>query len=267
MIAIISILAAILFPVFSQAREKARQTSCASNLKQIGIGWLLYSQDYDGIMGIPYYYNPNVGGLLSWDGAFLFSGPAAFTQDTSKGLIQPYLKSYAIQSCPDLVKPSDQSGYAHGNVTGYGLNDYLIDATYAGDDASDPANSGNAVMASDHAIQTPTETILMADSGVFSNGQYSTTNYLAPPSKNESADGKARSSVIGRHTQRANVLWCDGHVKAMLPIYPTSTDDFGNTPAADQGANFGDILKQPFTGTYTPSSYKLLDYYYELNKS
>src|SRR5689334_18615127 len=46
-IAIIAILAAILFPVFAQAREKARQPTCISNMKQIGISWLMYAQDYD----------------------------------------------------------------------------------------------------------------------------------------------------------------------------------------------------------------------------
>src|SRR5437879_7509284 len=46
-IAIIAVLSAILFPVFAQAREKARQTSCLSNLKQIGTGYMLYVQDYD----------------------------------------------------------------------------------------------------------------------------------------------------------------------------------------------------------------------------
>ncbi|MBM3457573.1 MAG: DUF1559 domain-containing protein [Armatimonadetes bacterium] len=46
-IAIIAILAAILFPVFAQAREKARQATCSSNLKQIGVAWLLYAGDYN----------------------------------------------------------------------------------------------------------------------------------------------------------------------------------------------------------------------------
>ena len=46
-IAIIAILAAILFPVFAQARAKARQTADLSNLKQLALGWLMYAQDYD----------------------------------------------------------------------------------------------------------------------------------------------------------------------------------------------------------------------------
>src|SRR5213594_3906966 len=46
-IAIIAILAAILFPVFAQARDKARAASCLSNLKQMGVSWMMYAQDYD----------------------------------------------------------------------------------------------------------------------------------------------------------------------------------------------------------------------------
>src|SRR5438874_920060 len=46
-IAIIAILAAILFPVFAQARDKARQTTCLNNCKQIGVGMMMYAQDYD----------------------------------------------------------------------------------------------------------------------------------------------------------------------------------------------------------------------------
>lgn len=49
-IAIIAILAAILFPVFAQARKKARQTSCLSNMKQIGYGLMMYTQDYDELL-------------------------------------------------------------------------------------------------------------------------------------------------------------------------------------------------------------------------
>ncbi len=62
-IAIIAILAAILFPVFAKAREKARQASCLSNMKQLGIAWLSYAQDYDEIV-VPanngFYYAVNL---------------------------------------------------------------------------------------------------------------------------------------------------------------------------------------------------------------
>ncbi|WP_395145752.1 prepilin-type N-terminal cleavage/methylation domain-containing protein, partial [Armatimonas sp.] len=58
-IAIIAILAAILFPVFAQAREKARQTSCLSNQKQIGLGVMQYVQDYDETYPTAYYYKNN----------------------------------------------------------------------------------------------------------------------------------------------------------------------------------------------------------------
>src|SRR5438132_6104464 len=61
-IAIIAILAAILFPVFAQAREKARQATCLSNLKQIGLGVLMYAQDYDETMPIWCNYASRSGG-------------------------------------------------------------------------------------------------------------------------------------------------------------------------------------------------------------
>src|SRR5665213_1415454 len=85
-IAIIAILAAILFPVFAKVREKARQTTCASNEKQLGLGVLQYVQDYDerypGNWGGN--NNDNSGGGWGWGNA-----------------IMPYVKSTAIFTCPD----------------------------------------------------------------------------------------------------------------------------------------------------------------------
>jgi prepilin-type N-terminal cleavage/methylation domain-containing protein len=80
-IAIIAILAAILFPVFAQAREKARQTSCLSNMKQIGIGLLMYASDYDSI------YPPSQLGA----GTELVSWPQ---------IMQPYIKNEQVFTCP-----------------------------------------------------------------------------------------------------------------------------------------------------------------------
>src|SRR5580698_9789983 len=86
-IAIIAILAAILFPVFAQAREKARQTSCASNMKQIGIAFMQYTQDYD-------EYTPALWAhYAGWEAG-----------------VYPYLKSTGVFTCPD--DPNSNAGAA-----------------------------------------------------------------------------------------------------------------------------------------------------------
>ncbi len=91
-IAIIAILAAILFPVFARAREKARQTSCLSNLKEIGLANLMYAQDYDETLG-------------SWRITVPAGTPNAETGDGTPRLywywtLQPYLKNAQILVCP-----------------------------------------------------------------------------------------------------------------------------------------------------------------------
>ncbi|MCW3098663.1 MAG: hypothetical protein JWL77_4281 [Chthonomonadaceae bacterium] len=98
-IAIIGILAAILFPVFAQAREKARQTACLSNLKQIGLAFALYVQDYD--EQLPDRRDLKValpGGWKPWT-----SWP---TSDPRVGwaaiVLYPYTKNYAIWTCPSI---------------------------------------------------------------------------------------------------------------------------------------------------------------------
>src|SRR5580765_4262996 len=71
-IAIIAILAAILFPVFAQAREKARQTSCLSNQKQIGTGIMMYVQDFDETYPLSQYFTggaTGAGAQVSWQAA------------------------------------------------------------------------------------------------------------------------------------------------------------------------------------------------------
>src|SRR6266581_4094261 len=82
-IAIIAILAAILFPVFAQAREKARQASCQSNLKQLGLATLMYIQDYDSTYPIAQYAAPP--GVQYWFG---YGQGSAY--DKTRGLLYPY---------------------------------------------------------------------------------------------------------------------------------------------------------------------------------
>jgi prepilin-type N-terminal cleavage/methylation domain-containing protein len=73
-IAIIAILAAILFPVFAQAREKARAITCTSNLKQLGVAWIMYAQDYDETLPMTAAQLPN-GSQVFW-----------------QAMVEPYIK-------------------------------------------------------------------------------------------------------------------------------------------------------------------------------
>ncbi|RYX80904.1 DUF1559 domain-containing protein [bacterium] len=104
-IAIIAILAAILFPVFARARENARKSSCMSNLKQIGLGWMQYTQDYDE-MSVPI----RTGG----------AGSALFSPYTST--IQPYVKSVQILKCPSNSNANSLTHYTYNFSVGVGAS-------------------------------------------------------------------------------------------------------------------------------------------------
>ena len=105
-IAIIAILAAILFPVFAQAREKARQTSCLSNMKQMGLGVIMYANDYDETYAPAYFRNGTCN-----------SSPACPAVGSWKSVTFPYTKNESIYECPNLraafaafYDPSQASG-------------------------------------------------------------------------------------------------------------------------------------------------------------
>ncbi len=141
-IAIIAILAAILFPVFARAREKARQASCTSNLKQLGMAVMMYTQDYDEMTPIAY------SGINWWNG-------------TWKERIYPYVKNVQLYGCPS------QKSLAPPAATGpYGINAYIGEVY-------------GCVALSE--IQAPSETILISENNdgdwvVEPNG-----NYFTPP--------------------------------------------------------------------------------------
>ncbi len=168
-IAIIAILAAILFPVFAQARESARATSCLSNTKQIAIGQLMYSQDYDETI-VP-WCNVNRNAVPLADQL-----PAVWTS-----LLQPYIKNKQIFLCPSFneagtAKAMDQADCDGGHDTwippqnGYYLAHYGIafpntgggctqDAPYA----AYPGSTWNVTM-SLAAIVQPARTANIGDS-------------------------------------------------------------------------------------------------------
>ena len=201
-IAIIAILAAILFPVFARARENARRSSCQSNLKQIGLGLIQYTQDYDEKFppicvavpgGPPGIYWGTVDGRGPW--------PI---------LVQPYLKSLQVFDCPSNPLPSPVGGAT----------------TYPG-----PSYAGN--MAGDHQYETsPTKP---PSKGIFETAGRNGVSLASVGSPattiavTESDWASQFSSIVidfnsggpnllyAGHLSTSNYLFADGHVKSLKP--------------------------------------------------
>ena len=109
-IAIIAILAAILFPVFGRARENARRTSCASNMKQLGLGMIQYAQDYD-----EKYHAYGVQKLNPDNGSYYL---VPWTEQ-----MVPYTKNPQIARCPNAPAPQGEALKPYqGYQTTYGLD-------------------------------------------------------------------------------------------------------------------------------------------------
>lgn len=130
-IAIIALLGAILFPVFARAKESARRTGCLSNCKQLGLGTMLYADDYDEMLPPPYQFN--VGRLSDWKTASFYGQPFLWMD-----CVLPYVKNYQIFACPS--RPNDGVGFDEGwmgvgtRAIGYAINK-LIEPHWTGRDA------------------------------------------------------------------------------------------------------------------------------------
>ena len=132
-IAIIAILAAILFPVFSQAREKARQASCTSNSRQIGMGWMQYLQDYDERFIDEWMcrcYSAGMGDPCEeQDPSRPHGGRCRWGWDRK---IEVYLKNWQMLLCASdnwywgRTNPCNQSCRSWRQDTSYGMNNYPI---------------------------------------------------------------------------------------------------------------------------------------------
>jgi prepilin-type N-terminal cleavage/methylation domain-containing protein/prepilin-type processing-associated H-X9-DG protein len=215
-IAIIAILAAILFPVFARAREKARQTSCLSNVKQLCLGFLMYVQDYDETFPPGNYYDPSWTYEYSWDYTVNW-GTGEFTT----GLIGPYTKNAEISKCPSL-----HSAESYGRP----FSGYAVNTTYLC-----PYAACGAALAS---VQSPSETALLADSAYYSGSTLCQNNFLRAPSDPTRTGWTASHfGVHFRHNKAANVGYVDGHGKAATklcnPDNPVSEPDCGDLSADD----------------------------------
>ncbi|NUP99721.1 MAG: prepilin-type N-terminal cleavage/methylation domain-containing protein [Armatimonadetes bacterium] len=185
-IAIIAILAAILFPVFAKAREKARQSSCMSNQKQMGLATMQYAQDYDEKYNFAYTITPTV----IWF-----------------ALQYPYTKNRQINFCP-----SDRDAW--NPVTAWPVSYICNYNLFPAGDAVPPTPIAMA------QLTVPAETIALAENADGSTGNlvpdcqyaYGTTGAAVSTGYNL----WARLS-LERHNGGSNYSFADGHVKWMNP--------------------------------------------------
>jgi prepilin-type N-terminal cleavage/methylation domain-containing protein/prepilin-type processing-associated H-X9-DG protein len=251
-IAIIAILAAILFPVFAQARERARAITCLSNAKQIGLGATRYSQDSDEILPETGWQGPcsNAAGAASdtyWSGVYAF--PLA---------IQPYIKNYGILKCPDdsiaggWNKPGSlcyEDQLLAANVPGaykgmsavsnamskvlplsYAGN-YFLSGAYGWTDPSTgytrPAAPGQKMLPLS-AEQSPSNLFFASEVGSATSNDFAGW-YVAPGYGSGSGDTRWSNGV--RHQGGRNWVFCDGHAKWFKePAY-----NYFTNPSANEG--------------------------------
>ena len=204
-IAIIAILAAILFPAFARARENARRSSCQSNLKQIGLGVLQYTQDYDERYPMQYY-----------------EGGTAATGWASQ--IEAYTKSAQIYQCPsDQFPPSDDPGDSWSASDPDSYNDYSINLALVWDVdlyTSSGGTVGTFVGKKQSVLTAPTLTAMLNDGNAHSAAYWSlgcghnvAEIASCPAGKAKFTPISGQPSMAQRHLEGMNYAFADGHVK------------------------------------------------------
>ena len=202
-IAIIGILASMLLPALSKAREKARQIACCSNLKQIGLLQIIYCDNNDD------FFCP----LLTFDGGW----DACYDSDwnmTLPGLLSIGTGGGEDASNSKIYQCPSADGYTKSYTTafaGYGYNECL------GADIYNALNSGTKASQLKHPVQT----LMNADAAYFQAGIYEMTSYLRAPQSGSKGYGslKEYGTADFRHRGKNEAVYTDGHVDASDTIH------------------------------------------------
>lgn len=228
-IAIIAALAAILFPVFAQARAKARQASCQSNFKQVALSFAMYAQDYDETL-VP-YFNGTAVTVNNWENFYIWPQ-----------LVQPYIKNWRVFACPGNPSATDavylkreglpsattgrQLDYARAMHADFGYNNQHLAPERSLQPQSYGYVSDGAPLAS---IPRPANTVLGVDStrDLGPNGGSGPGNsHVLPPvtegfpyhpgfySALWSPAQHNYGFVWARHSETTTTAYVDGHVKS-----------------------------------------------------
>lgn len=211
-IAIIAILAAILFPVFGRARENARRASCQSNLKQIGLGILQYTQDYD--ERLP----------LAWGDTTLAGASIGFTANNPiwAEFVHPYVKSIQLYRCPsnnELNSPTSVASEVpafNGLRMGYGIT--TLGGTTTNGTFWDFAQASPALA----EFSETSQTFMIGEMKIPA----ATSNPYGYEIYPKSVQTYGNRNPVNVHFEGANWLYVDGHVKFM------------NTTSAEQNDNY-----------------------------
>ncbi|MDR3707242.1 MAG: DUF1559 domain-containing protein [Capsulimonadaceae bacterium] len=237
-IVIITILAAILFPVYATAREKSRQTSCASNMKQLGIALVQYVQDYDETL--PMGVSPSAGYCQAIAAGVGWAGQ-----------IYPYVKSADVYTCPDDQTVSPSISYAYNYISASGVVP-LTASCSAGATIGTPGLYSKLTASSltvafcevtgqslAQISQTPrTDNVSFVTNGLgvigphWDNGLKSVlldTGWAV--GYTQASSTAAFNGQYGRHSNGSNYCAMDGHVK-WLTATNVSVGYFNSTPGA-----------------------------------
>lgn len=230
-IAIIAILAAILFPVFAAARESARQTVCASNVRQLGIAGRMYTDDSDDMwfpaqtVGVPPVGLSSVEPWIGYDNSNVPGGDDNVPADhpVRPGLLDPYVRNEGIKRCPSMpaqwqlayavnfwsnVEPSP---YYARNPAAQG-NEFGPDSKTA---QVDPATGAETfIAASDADVDEPSYTLQVWEhhnAVPMCNWLQPVDWYSSPPD-----DPALEAHFDFLHRGGCTALWVDGHIRHML---------------------------------------------------
>ena len=230
-IAIIAILAAILFPVFAQAREKAKQSSCLSNMKQIGLAMKLYADDYEGDFPNGCYTGGDLDNDGKIDGPLTFPANWEVNPDVDEGAdagtwgcygkryyrflmniqLKPYTKTRSIFYCPSASKKASAANMNLGNQTYQWFPNWVYNSPGTGFpqvNYGDPTNLEFRNLANDPVGEASN---WVADRFFFV--EYGAFGWDGQDARNDANQPWKERYGFSNHSQGFNAAYFDGHAK------------------------------------------------------